>query len=227
MRNFPRILEINTWPWFHSFRRNRQVNSLEHISITDWQELTHNFDTIWLMGIWQRSETSKRIAQTHPGLLRDFQQALPDFQPVDIVGSPYAIKSYTLDPFFGPPSTLEKISQTFNQLEKKIIVDLIPNLRSPIHLNYYISSQLYKFGWKKMFISIPQKIFKIDLKAEQLGISETDLKKTISFVNNEMNEELGNHNPIKLKIDIFLEKPISNKSIDEINDKNFKINILN
>ncbi|MHA1777515.1 MAG: alpha-amylase [Promethearchaeia archaeon] len=127
MRNFPRILEINTWPWFHSFRRNRQVNSLEHISITDWQELTHNFDTIWLMGIWQRSETSKRIAQTHPGLLRDFQQALPDFQPVDIVGSPYAIKSYTLDPFFGPPSTLEKISQTFHQLEKKIIVDLIPN----------------------------------------------------------------------------------------------------
>lgn len=124
---FPRILEINTWPWFNLIRQKQHLNSIGEVPISQWEKLLENFDTVWLMGIWQRSPAGKHIAQNHPGLLTEYKQALPDFQPNDVVGSPYAIKFYQLDPFFGDPGDVIKLSQNLHQIGKKLIVDLVPN----------------------------------------------------------------------------------------------------
>src|SRR5256885_1459780 len=68
----------------------------------EWDALaTLGFDAVWLMGVWERSPAGLRVAMQNPGLLADFHRALPDFSPVDVVGSPYCVRRYLADDRLG------------------------------------------------------------------------------------------------------------------------------
>jgi hypothetical protein len=56
------------------------------------------------MGVWQRSPAG--IALTNDDLRVSFDAALPDWQPYDVVGSPYCVRGYVIDDHFGGRSVL-------------------------------------------------------------------------------------------------------------------------
>ena len=61
----------------------------------EWDAIAaFGFDAVWFMGVWERSPAGIAIANKNPGLLADFQRALPDFRPEDNVGSPYCVRRY-------------------------------------------------------------------------------------------------------------------------------------
>ncbi|WP_371802076.1 alpha-amylase family glycosyl hydrolase [Candidatus Lokiarchaeum ossiferum] len=124
----PLIYEINTWPWLKDLSNQYGVqifldNLPEEIII---QELA-SYDAIWLMGIWERSPQGQKIAQTHPGLQKEYQRVLKDLKEEDIVGSPYAIYNYHVDPQIGTDAGLQSLAKRLHEHGIKIIVDFVPN----------------------------------------------------------------------------------------------------
>lgn len=124
----PKIYEINTWPWLHSlsekYNSSITLNNIPE-EIFD-QELTL-FDAVWLMGVWERSPASKRIALKHPDLQTEYQKALSDFRDGDVVGSPYSVYYYHVDKNIGGLEGLKEVRKQCAERGIQLILDYVPN----------------------------------------------------------------------------------------------------
>jgi len=106
---------------------NRTVR-LNNVPDREWDELqAKGFDCVWLMGIWERSPRSRQIARDHPGLQKEYGKAFPDWQPGDVVGSPYSIRAYRPDPNLGSWEQLEEVLGKLHARGMKLILDFVPN----------------------------------------------------------------------------------------------------
>ncbi|MFW9901224.1 MAG: alpha-amylase family glycosyl hydrolase [Candidatus Thorarchaeota archaeon] len=124
----PRIYEINTWPWVHflSEKYNEEI-TLENIPEQFLDQELKNFDAVWLMGVWERSPASKKIALEHPGLQKEYHNALYDFKDGDVVGSPYSVYYYHVDKIFGGLDGLKMIKKRLAEKDIRLILDYVPN----------------------------------------------------------------------------------------------------
>ena len=99
----PLIYEINAWTWLNTLsQKHGQPIDLECVPDSELDALAKwQFNAIWLMGVWERSPVGRKIAAEHPGLQEDYRRTLPDYKPEDVVGSPYCIRRYEVDPALG------------------------------------------------------------------------------------------------------------------------------
>ncbi|MHA1914702.1 MAG: alpha-amylase family glycosyl hydrolase [Promethearchaeota archaeon] len=127
MKN-PKIYEINTWPWLNylSEKFNTQIN-LFNIPDEIYAKQMKYFDAVWLMGVWERSPTGRRIALEHPDLLNEYRKALYDFGERDVVGSPYSIYYYQIDNNIGGIDGIKQVRKQLLQEDIKLILDYVPN----------------------------------------------------------------------------------------------------
>jgi len=131
----PIIYEINAWVWLYelSQRLGRPV-TLANVPKEAWDALGEfHADAVWLMGVWERSPVGVRVASAHEGLQVDFRRALPDFAPMDNVGSPYCIRRYTADPHLGGPEGLATARQELAGRGLRLLLDFVPNHVAPDH----------------------------------------------------------------------------------------------
>ena len=95
----PIIHEVNTWPWLHDLgvRAGRTV-TLADVPADAWDAVcVPGVDTVWLMGVWDRSPASRDIALADPGNVASFEAALPDLDPeTDVVGSAYSVRRFVV-----------------------------------------------------------------------------------------------------------------------------------
>ena len=134
-RAHPVIYEINTWPWLNELSRaaGRPV-TLGSVPDRCWEELaTLGVDAVWLMGVWQRSPAGIAIALDNPDLTADFDAALPDWQPEDVVGSPYCVRNYVVDDHLGGPDGLAAARAELAARGIGLILDFVPNHVAPDH----------------------------------------------------------------------------------------------
>jgi glycosidase len=132
---YPSIFEINTWVWLTDLGRKygRPVD-LASVPAEEWNAIgAFGFDAVWLMGVWERSGAGIAIANETPGLLDDFRSALPDFRPVDNVGSPYCIRRYVVDAHLGGPEGLAEARRQLAQRGIRLVLDFVPNHVAPDH----------------------------------------------------------------------------------------------
>lgn len=147
----PRILEINIRVWL----RKKNLNSVSEISdsqIDEWKDL--GFDYIWLMGIWK---TNKDIIAQYcfePELVSSYTNALKDWRTEDIIGSPYSIDCYEVNPELGTESDLLKLRDRLHNKGIKLILDFVSN-----HLS--IGSRLVKEK-KEIFLPADEYLFRND-----------------------------------------------------------------
>ena len=85
------------------------------------------FDWIWLMGVWEHSSLSQKELEKHPGLIKEISNSLPKWNPLDVIGSPYSIVKYELNPQLGLPGDLKSLKQKLNDLGAKLMLDFVPN----------------------------------------------------------------------------------------------------
>ncbi len=128
-RGNPLIYEINTWTWLHALSKKYDrpitldtVPEGELDALAAWK-----FDAVWLMGVWERSPAGRRIAQEHPDLQAGYRHALPDFTPDDVVGSPYAIRNYTVDAHLGGRAALARFREQLAARGLLLVLDFVPN----------------------------------------------------------------------------------------------------
>ena len=100
----------------------------------EWDAIRQlGFDAVWLMGVWERSPAGIAIALENDGLTASFRRALPDFRTDDVVGSPYCIRSYTVDAHLGGPAGLAAARAALAERGMSLILDFVPNHVAPDH----------------------------------------------------------------------------------------------
>lgn len=122
----PVIYEINTWVWLTTLsQRYGKKITLKNVPDEVLDELAaYGLDTIWLMGVWARSPRGKKMARQYE---HQYQPALPDITPDDIVGSPYAIYDYRVDKRLGRREQLARLRQRLKQRGLLLVLDYVPN----------------------------------------------------------------------------------------------------
>ena len=125
----PVIYEINTWVWLNDLRQQYdRAITLGNVPAEQWDAIASlSVDAVWLMGVWERSPQSIRIANGNAGLQADFRRALPDYTPADNVGSAYCVRNYAVDEHLGGPEGLAVARQMLAQRGLRLVLDFVPN----------------------------------------------------------------------------------------------------
>jgi hypothetical protein len=163
LRPHPHLCEINTWAWLEGFsaRQNRLVK-LADVADQEWDKLADlGFDVIWLMGIWQRSPESRRIAQITPSLVPGFDRALPGWKPEDVVGSPYSIVAYVPDPRIGTWDDLDKVRKKLAARGMALFLDFVGNHTARDHRWVREHPEYYVQGAQRDFEKDPSSFFRV------------------------------------------------------------------
>ncbi|MDQ1072645.1 alpha-amylase [Streptomyces canus] len=130
------IHEINTLVWLSelSSRYGRPV-TLGDVPGEVWDSVAlPGVDTVWLMGVWERSPAGLEIALRDEGLRASFREALPDVTDADIAGSPYCVRDYVVDASLGGPEGLATARTRLAARGLRLILDHVPNHVAPDHL---------------------------------------------------------------------------------------------
>ncbi|MBY9007412.1 MAG: alpha-amylase [Candidatus Lokiarchaeota archaeon] len=156
----PNILEINTIPWLNElseeYHEDIKLNTIPDEII---EKYLKNFNVVWLMGVWERSPTSKRIASEHLGLQEEFHKALDDFREDDIIGSPYAIHYYHIDTRLGGNKALVEFREKLAERNIKLMLDYVPNHVAIDHLWMLEKSNVFIQGTLEDLMMKPDEYF--------------------------------------------------------------------
>lgn len=127
----PVLYEISTRPWLYSLAQAGvpancgQYVCLKDVPRSEWQKLADNkVDMVWLMGAWQLGTYGPNHDK---GAIDSFRNELPDIQIDDIIGSPYAVQTYTVNSDVGTSADLAAVRSTLKELGMKLMLDFVPN----------------------------------------------------------------------------------------------------
>lgn len=134
-RKNPHIYQINLMNWLSELSQREQKEiTLSNIPEAEWEDIkSKGMDLVWMMGVWQRSPDAREKARKVVSLAEVGSAILPDFEIVDLSGSPYAIFAYVPDPQFG---SVEELLALRGALEEKglgLVLDFVPNHTSCDH----------------------------------------------------------------------------------------------
>lgn len=128
LRIHPSIYEINTRVWLRRFDSSTHRARLIDIPDEYWKRLvTNGIDAVWLMGIWKTNDELIAECCFENGLTNSYRKSLKDWKNEDVIGSPFAIDSYTVNPSIASEKELLFVKNKLNLLGLKLILDFIPN----------------------------------------------------------------------------------------------------
>ncbi|MFH1351500.1 MAG: alpha-amylase family glycosyl hydrolase [Pseudomonadota bacterium] len=144
----PQLYEINTRVWLNSLsQRHGKRLTLGQVDQGIWERLRDlGMDLVWLMGVWLPSREGIRIARNHPGLQQAYRDVLPDLVPEDVIGSPYAVAGYRLNPALGNEQDLIRLRECLHRAGLGLILDFVPNHTARDHPWVCAHYQRYVYG---------------------------------------------------------------------------------
>ena len=143
----PRILEISTRPYLYSLseKYGRSITKFRDIPDQEFVNLAGgNYTHVWFMGVWALGPYGLNHDRTDPNLLASYAQVLPDYTVSDIIGTPYAVVSYDVNPELGSESDLVWLRQKLRAQGLLLVLDYAPNhtaIDSPwmtSNIDYYV-----------------------------------------------------------------------------------------
>jgi hypothetical protein len=121
--------EINTRVWCQEFEiESGASGGLDAVPDRVLDAIAgQGFDAVWLMGVWTANEMGRYIAQQYEGAREQYSETLPDWQMSDVLGSPFAIRDYTVAESLGSDAALERMRARLAARGMGLILDFVPN----------------------------------------------------------------------------------------------------
>ncbi|QQS22124.1 alpha-amylase [Candidatus Saccharibacteria bacterium] len=157
------IYEIHTAVWLQDLsRRYKQTITLATVPDDIINRLkTYHMDTVWLMGVWQRSQVAADISRQDTKLVSEVRQLLPDYSPGDIIGSAYAVKAYVVDERFGGNAGLAVFRQQLARHGIQLILDFVPNHTAFDHAWLREHPDFYITGESRLALNQPEHYYQV------------------------------------------------------------------
>jgi hypothetical protein len=132
---YPLNYEINVWPWLAELAAGDGTSvDLSSVPEQRWDAIADaGFDAVWLMGVWQRSPAGVAAALANHALVESFRTVLLDWVAADVVGSPYCVGEYVVDPRLGGRAGLAAARTALAARGLALILDFVPNHVAPDH----------------------------------------------------------------------------------------------
>lgn len=125
----PALFELNTRVFLQEKNTREKAkkgfDAIEDSFLKDLQK--KGIDFLWLLGVWKTGPAGRQVSQSNPAWQDSFKKALPDVDQEDITGSPFAIRSYQVDPVLGGARSLARLRQRAKALGLGICLDFVPN----------------------------------------------------------------------------------------------------
>jgi glycosidase len=119
----PKLYEINTRVWLKKI--GKKLSDLPFTFFTDLAEKGINI--VWMMGLWK---TSPKVIDKYcftQELVTSYDKALKGWKREDVIGSPFAIDEYKVNPEIGSWNDLIELKGKLNNIGIKLLVDFVPN----------------------------------------------------------------------------------------------------
>ena len=124
----PSLYEINTRVWLRQFDKPGRRATLRDVPDNFWANLQNKgMHIVWLMGVWKINARALHENDLSAELQSGYDQALPDWQEDDVIGSPYAIDEYIVADDLGGPEALKHIRQQLAKFDLRLMLDFVPN----------------------------------------------------------------------------------------------------
>lgn len=121
----PKLYEINTRVWIRRFGSNATLSQVPKHVFRDLADKGINI--IWLMGIWKTSPSTIEKYCFEPELISAYNRSLKDWSKSDVIGSPYSIDEYEVNPALGSWEELKQLKEYLNSIGVKLFVDFVSN----------------------------------------------------------------------------------------------------
>ena len=153
MRRHPHLIEIAVWPWLErlSLATGKRL-TLGSVPDREWDRLSAlGFDIVYLMGVWHRSAIGRQIARSEPSLFASYDDALPDWELTDVVGSPFCVQQYAPDPRVGTFDDLDRVRRALHARHMRLVLDFVANHTAfdhpwiATHPHRYVAGSLAQF----------------------------------------------------------------------------------
>jgi len=128
MQNNYNLYEINTRVWLKRFDTEGERATLDDVPQSYWETLTEKgIEYVWLMGVWKTCSSTIKKYCFEEHLVQNYNLALRDWKKEDVIGSPYSIDKYEINPAIGSEESIISLRKKLHRLGMKLILDFIPN----------------------------------------------------------------------------------------------------
>lgn len=167
LRPNPHLYEINTWAWLENLSsRLHGTIRLGDVPDSEWDALAgRGFDVVWLMGVWQRSPESRRLALADPNSPPLYTRALPGWTQKDVIASPYSVAAYVPDSRIGTWNDVDLVRQKLHARGMALFLDFVGNHTALDHPWTREHPEYYVQGTKAQFVKNPDGFRAIDSPA--------------------------------------------------------------
>jgi hypothetical protein len=164
LRPNPHLYQINTYAWLErlSARRGRTIH-LGEVPDSEWDAIAAmGFDIVWLMGVWRRSAISRQLDIDNHPVRSAYAEALPNWTPADIIGSPYSVAAYEPDARIGSWDDLDAARSKLRQRKMALFLDFVGNHTAFDHPWTYDHPEYYVQGTKDDIQRDPASFYQIE-----------------------------------------------------------------
>jgi hypothetical protein len=121
----PKMLEVNSRIWIRQFGKDARISDIPDQYLEKLR--SKGIEILWLMGTWKTSKALAEKCCFGSDLIPEYIKALSDWTKEDVIGSPFAIDDYILNPSMGEEADLLILKDRLNNLGIKLLLDFIPN----------------------------------------------------------------------------------------------------
>ncbi len=126
--------EINTRVWIKRFGESAKLSD---VPLKYFRDLyAEGINVIWLMGVWKTCESVIDDCCLGVDLVNSYNKSLGNWKRDDVIGSPFSIDEYDVNPNLGTWEDLSKLKSELNKIGLKLMLDFVPNhySRDSIHV---------------------------------------------------------------------------------------------
>src|SRR5690349_15580946 len=129
------LYEINTRVYLHERSAQvRRMATLDDVPDALLDEIaSRGFEWVWWLGVWQTGEAGRQVSRADRKLRAERARELGDLREDDIVGSPFAVKDWSVHRDFGGDAALARLRKRLAERGLALMLDFVPNHVAPDH----------------------------------------------------------------------------------------------